>query len=91
MVMVKDLVGEFYSNRSAVSEMLVGGRHGIIGYLVSATLYAIVSRTPFTAPMETILNIPPTTTHSQLTTCERKNKEKIRVFLKFQHFRVALK
>ena len=45
--MVKDLVGKCCANSPTVSIMLGGVDHGMLGNIISAALYATVSRTPF--------------------------------------------
>ena len=48
--MVKDLVDKFYSNGAVITTTLGSGYHGMIGDLISGTLYATVSGTLFIAP-----------------------------------------
>ena len=89
--MMKDLVRKCYANGTDVTTMLGGGEHGIIRYPISSTLYAKLSGTPFAVPMAPILTILPTQTHCQLVLYKHEQKENMRVFLNFQHFREALK
>ena len=89
--MVKDLVIKCYVNGAAVTTIMGKGEHRMLGDLMSATLYATVPSTPFAAPTETVLTIPPTVNHLQLALYKLEHKEKLRVFLNFQHFIEELK
>ena len=89
-MMVKYIFGKGYSNGADVMKTLGGDKHGINGDLISTVLYEMVSITPFAAPTVPALPIPPTETHPQLASYERKHKEKLKVFLNLQHFREAL-
>ena len=64
--MVKYLVDKCYANGAAVMTALCSDKHRMIGDLMLAKLYPMVSVTPFEAPTAPMLTITPTETYPQL-------------------------
>ena len=49
---IHQLVNDLYANAAAIPSLLGGGRHGHVGILMSATLYATLSNSPYIIPID---------------------------------------
>ena len=67
---IKELARNCYANGAAITTMLGGGDHRMIGDLMPAMLYGTVSGILFIAPTVPVLTITPNITHSQLAPYE---------------------
>ena len=80
---LKKIFDECAANASQITSRLGGGLHGLLGLVLIATQYALVSAVPFvrlTSPGAFVIPAGPGITNMHRETARDNHKERVRVF-----------
>ena len=92
-VQLKKIKNECAANALQVHSNLGGGAHGLLGLVLTATEYALVSNTPFVRPVHPgplTLPVGNNVTNLQQETAQDTHKEAVRIFQEVTQVEKAL-